>query len=151
MTAGQLWTQFQNKTGISHESYAAWQFGSDADGLAALVKSGEKRATSSLYCMYERENEPLPMVGEYNVILDSREQAVCITKTVGVEILPYGKVSAQYAALEGEGDKSLAHWREVHRAFFEQELKETALAFDEETEVVFEQFICVYTADEGGK
>jgi uncharacterized protein YhfF len=36
-------------------------------------------------------------------------------------VLPFDEVTAEYAAIEGEGDGSLAYWREAHRAFFGRE------------------------------
>jgi Uncharacterized protein conserved in bacteria len=43
----------------------------DARDLAALVKAGHKRATASAYWAYEGDQEPLPAVGDWSVIVDS--------------------------------------------------------------------------------
>ena len=68
MTAGELWKQ-SGLTGI----YEVWAFGEAPDKLASLVKDGIKTATCSAYDLYEAEDESLPVVGEYSVILDSQE------------------------------------------------------------------------------
>lgn len=41
-----------------------WKFGTDNDKLIELVLKGQKRATTSLYNEYIKEQEPLPKKGE---------------------------------------------------------------------------------------
>ena len=123
MSAEELW----KLSGISG-AYEAWAFGEAQDELADLVAAGVKTATSSAYILYEIEQEPLPEAGDYSVILNSRDEAVCIIKTVKVTVLPYDQVPAEFAYKEGEGDRSLNYWREVHEAFFANELAEAGLA-----------------------
>ena len=135
MTAEELW----EKSGIDGE-YDAWAFGDDADRLAELVKTGIKTATSSLLLFYELEDEPLPQPGEYNIILDSNDEAVCIVQTTNVYTVPFDQVSEEHAYREGEGDRTLDYWRSVHREFFLEELKEIGKTFDEGLEVVCEEF-----------
>ena len=125
-------------------TYDAWAFGADADKLAQLVLSGKKTATSSAYPIYELEGEELPKAEEYSVILDSKDEAVCIIKTTRVYIIPFNRVSEQHAYLEGEGDRTLEYWRNVHRDFFTEELREVGLEFTEEMLVVCEEFEVVY-------
>ena len=122
----------------------AWAFGSDPDGLAALVLSGRKRATSSAWPLYAPEGEALPREGEYSVILNSREEAVCMIRTVRVRVVPFSRVDARHARLEGEGDLTLNAWRRAHRRFFSEEMAEAGLTFDESMPVVCEEFEVVY-------
>ena len=141
MNAEELWKQ----SGLTG-SYEAWAFGDAPDKLAGLVLDGVKRATSSAFAVYEKTGEPVPKPGEYSVILDSKEQAVCIIRTTAVTIVPYREVTAEFAAKEGEGDRSLAYWRSVHEPFFTGELAEAGMTFDESTPVVCEEFEVVTTA-----
>lgn len=147
MTAEELWNEYARKAGIEHTDYEAWAFGDAADELAELVVSGRKTATASAFPLYELEQEPLPREGEYSVILDSREQAVCVIRTERVYLAPFREVDEEQARREGEGDLSLACWREVHERFFRQEMEEAGLAFDEDMLVVCEEFSCVYTQE----
>lgn len=140
MTAEEMW----NQSGLTGE-YDAWSFGDDADKLAQLVKDGIKTATCSAYCFYEMEEEDLPEAGAYNIILDSDDQAVCIIRTTKVYITSFNEVTADHAFKEGEGDRSLEYWRDVHKSFFTEELKEVNLHFDEEMKLVCEEFEVVYT------
>ena len=113
MTAEELW----NKSGLKGE-YDAWAFGGNPDVLAELVKNGIKTATSSAFCMYESENEPLPQPGNYSIILDSADNAACIIRTTKVYVTPFDHVCEEHAFKEGEGNRSLEYWRKVHGKFF---------------------------------
>ena len=139
MTADEMW----RSSGLRGEC-EAWAFGDAPDELAALVLSGRKTATASAYPVYEAEGEPLPKAGEYSVILDSEDNAVCVIRTTRVYVAPFRDVSAEHAFREGEGDRSLAHWRMVHEAFFERELAAVGLSFHEDMLVVCEEFERVY-------
>ncbi len=136
MTPQEMWRQFTDK----QIPYEAWPFGAAADELAALTLAGIKRATSSAQAVYEKEGARIPQAGDYSVILDSHGDAVCIIRTAQVEILPYCKITAEQAELEGEGDLSLDYWRSVHEPFFTAELAACGLEFSEDTPVVFERF-----------
>ena len=143
MTAQQMWELYSRKENLTAE-YDAWAFGDQPDALAQLVLDGIKTATSSLYLFYELEGEPLPEAGEYSVILDSKENAVCITKTTKVYTLPFDQVSAEHACREGEGDRSLAYWRKVHEEFFTKELFTEGIGFSPSLDVVCEEFERVF-------
>ena len=140
MNAEELW----NRSGLTGE-YSAWAFGEAPDKLADLVMRGIKTATCSAYCFYEMEDEALPETGEYNIILDAGDEAVCITRTTKVYVVPFSQVTAEHAYREGEGDRSLSHWRGVHRKFFTQELEAEGLEFSEDIKLVCEEFEVVYS------
>ena len=139
-----MWAEYLKVSKIEDRGYSAWAFGDSPDELAALVNSGVKRATSSSYDMYMLNDEPLPKAGEYSVILNADGEALCIIRTVRVEVVRYCDVTAAFAAAEGEGDKSLSYWRQVHERFFGMELNEAGLQFSPETKVVCELFELVY-------
>jgi len=143
MNAQEMWRKFSTEQNIS-DSYEAWAFGDDPDYLASLVLDGVKTATASLHLWYDLEKEKLPKAGEYGVILDSREQAVCIIRSTMVYVVPFCEISDNHAFREGEGDRSLAYWRKVHEEFFSEELKAIGRAFDASMKVVCEEFIRVY-------
>ena len=139
MTAKEMW----NASGIDAE-FDAWAFGDDPDTLAQLVRTGVKTATASAYPLYELEGEPLPEAGEYSVILNTRDEAVCIIRTAKVHVTPYCEVTAEQAYKEGEGDRSLSYWRQVHEAFFRKEMEAAGMTFTEDMGVVCEEFEVVY-------
>lgn len=140
MTAEQMWAEFAAACEIKGVTYDAWAFGGDADGLARLTLAGIKTATSSAHPVYAWEDEPLPEAGEYSVVLDSRDEAVCVILTESVRIVPYRDVGPDHAFREGEGDRSLAYWRQVHERFFTRELAGMGREFTPEMLVVCEEF-----------
>ena len=140
MTAEELW----EKSGLSG-TYEAWAFGGNPDGLADLVRKGIKTATASALRLYEAGGEPLPRPGEYSVILDSDDNAVCIIRTTKVYVTPFDQIPEEHAFKEGEGDRSLAYWSKVHEEFFTEELRSISQEFDTKMEVVCEEFEVVQT------
>ncbi len=139
MKAKELW----RRSGLIG-TYEAWSFGEAPDKLADLVLRGIKTATCSAYDLYLIDHEPLPKTGDYSVILDSNEEAVCIIKSIKVYVTEFNRVSEDHAFKEGEGDRSLEHWRRVHENFLTNELASVNKSFDENTKVVCEEFEVVY-------
>ena len=144
MTGKELWDLFIQENKLRDCEYDTWAFGMEADLLAHLVVIGEKTATSSAYPLYELENETLPATGEYSVILDSNDNAVCVIQNTKVSVVPFNEVTAEHAYKEGEGDKSLDFWKEVHEKFFTECLDKAGLKFTPDTEVVCEEFTVAY-------
>lgn len=144
MTDKEMWEKFRAEYDMEDCGYDAWKFGDDADRLADLTVKGEKTATASAYILYEIENEDLPEEGSYSIVLDSEGEAVCIIQTTRVYVVPFDQVTEEHACKEGEGDRSLAYWRSVHKAFFSDCLAEAGREFDERMEVVCEEFKLVY-------
>ena len=91
--------------------------------LLALIRSGRKRAGTSLLWAIESANESIPQVGQIEIVVDHRNEPALITRIIHVQTVPYCDVTAEYASIEGEGDGSLEYWREAHWAFFSRECK----------------------------
>jgi len=108
------------------------------------VLQGEKTATASAFELYEIEKEPLPKVGAYNIVLDSKDEAICIIQTTKVYVVPFNEVTEEHAFKEGEGDKTLYFWRKAHKEFFTECLVEVGREFDETMKVVCEEFEVVF-------
>lgn len=144
MTHRELWAAYKAADPTAGDGYEPWAYGADPDGLAELTRTGVKTATASAGPLYELEGEPLPQAGEYSVILNSREEAVCVIRTTRVYTVPFDRVTAEQAYREGEGDRSLAYWRQVHEDFFRAELAEAGLEFSLSMPVVCEEFEAVW-------
>jgi uncharacterized protein YhfF len=64
------------------------------------------------------EDEPNTCApGERWIVLDGREPH-CVIETTEVTYRRFNEVDASFARDEGEGDRSLAYWRDAHRAYF---------------------------------
>lgn len=167
MTAKEMWNEYRiiNKEA---NDYEAWSFAtSEGDSLARLVLDGIKTATSSLYERYKKDdtmfpqleayklsqqdidyNEPnLPKINAYNVILNGNGEAVCITRTTKVIVIPFNKVDSLHAEKEGDGERTLEYWQKVHEAFFREETTLMGIEFTEEMLILCEEFELVYPKD----
>lgn len=144
-----MWQEYCRKSGIAEDTpHETWKFcggGFLADELAKLVLSGVKTATASSKIAYETENEPLPQVGLFNVILYDNDEAACIIQNTKVSVVPFDEVSAEHAFSEGEGDRSLEYWKTVHRVAFSPDYEAVNLPFDDHGECVLEEFRLVYS------
>jgi uncharacterized protein YhfF len=110
-----FWDKFQ--ASIAYDAsplfYEAFRFDDnerDANALGALVLSGQKRATAGLLWTYELTNKPLPKVGALSVVTDWHRTPLCVIQSTHVEIVPFDSVNDSFAAIEGEGDKTLRYW-----------------------------------------
>jgi len=111
-----------------------------ANNLAKLVLPGRKTATSSSLISYEYEDERMPEVNQYDIILDGSNQPVAVIQYTKIEIMPIKEVSEQFARNEGEGDLSLSYWYAVHKEFFSSELASWRKEFTDELMVVCQTF-----------
>lgn len=137
------WQAFCEKEGLMDTQYKeAFQFGVMADWLADLVVEGKKTATCSSFPIYKIEGEPLPQVGEYNIVLDGQEEPVAIIKETSVEVMPFNEIPEAFALAEGEGDYE--DWYTGHVEFFTSYLAKFNIQFDETMLTVCEQFKKVY-------
>lgn len=139
MTDEELW----NESGLVGD-YEAWAFGGAPDKLARLVISGIKTATCSSLALMDLEGEPMPKPGDHSVILDSADNAVCIIRTTRVYVETFRNVTEDLAFKEGEGNRSLDYWRHIHMEYFSEVLGASGLPFDEDSELVCEEFELVY-------
>ncbi|MET0468737.1 MAG: ASCH domain-containing protein [Aeromicrobium sp.] len=124
----------------------AWAFGAtpeQADALLDLVLDGTKTATAGAQWDYEHEDEPLPRVGDLAIVLDSAEHPRALIEVTRVDVVPFDRVDAEHARLEGEGDRSLEHWRAVHEAFFTEHATHDR-GFSPDLPVVLERFRVLY-------
>lgn len=120
----------------------AFQFGADADWLAELVMDGKKTATCSAHVLYELEGEAIPHVGQYNIVLNSKEMPVAVIRITDVSLVPMNELPEEFALAEGEGDYD--YWWTAHKQFFSQELEVHGLSYAENLLLVCERFEVVY-------
>lgn len=120
------------------------------DRLVSAILDGSKTSTTSVLREYEIENEPLPVAGSRQLLLDSAERPVAIIETTGVRVVRLGEVDLEHARDEGEGFDSVAAWRAGHEGFWHSpamraQLADPAFEVTDETEVVLERLRVVCT------
>ncbi|MBC2183940.1 ASCH domain-containing protein [Listeria sp. FSL L7-0233] len=146
-SVNEMWQKYRAANPMISNKYEAWAFGNSvrmANELGALVMSGIKTGTSSLFYWYDQGGEMMPSVGSHVVLLDGEEEAMGIIKLIGVMIMPFNEVPETFAYLEGEGDRTLEYWRQVHTSFFMNECVELGIPFEEDALVVCEEFEVVF-------
>lgn len=115
-----------------------------ADELGALILNGKKTATCSALWEWEAEGKRITEVGQKTIVLEGRGDPLCIIETTEVEVRRFDKVEERFAREEGEGDLSLAYWREAHRRFFGRTLPKIGREFAPDMPLVCERFRVVY-------
>ena len=118
-----------------------------ADELAALVREGAKTATCSALWSYEEDQRPIPKKGELSIVIDGNGAPVAIIETVEIFLVPFNEVTERLAWEEGEGDRSLTHWRQAHRNFFGRQ-RFKGRSFDEGMPLVCERFRLLHPTPE---
>lgn len=147
----QFWQDYLSTLDDKHSHhqaiYSAWGFGDSpqlANELGALVLEGKKTATASSIWAYEDTDEPEPYPGEISIILNGNDEPICIIQTTELTVKPFNEVDEQFAYDEGEGDRSLAYWRNAHTQFFTRECQHIGRTFVETMPVLCERFKVIY-------
>ena len=145
--------QFWNDYVQSHPSlqgqryYEAFRFGNTehmANELAALVVSGVKTATSSLLWTLEQEQQSIVRVGDYSIVTNWEQRPVCLIQTTEVHLVPFKDVDAQFAYDYGEGERTLAWWKQQVWDYYVQECARIGRQATEGMPLVCERFQVVY-------
>ena len=121
------------------------------DQLVAAISSGAKTATTGLVLEYERENEPLPEVGQLLAVVDSADRRIAAIELTQVRVIRLADVDLQHALDEGEGDESVAEWRAGHEKFWHSaevraELGDPHFTVNDDTLVLAQRFRLAYVA-----
>ncbi len=142
------WRDFCIATGLpTTTAYQAWYFGDSAPmahELVELVLHGPKRATAGLSEFNDQMPQVKPVSGGYSVVTEHDGTPRAVIRTTVLERRPFAEVDAAFAWDEGEGDRTLADWKNGHRQFFTHELATFGRAFDESMTVDLERFELLY-------
>lgn len=125
---------------LKYPGARAWAFGDSpemANELADLVVKGIKTASCGSLASFNAD-DAAPGPGSYHIILNGQGVPVCVIRMVSLRLVRFCEVTEAFARKEGEGDLSLAYWREEHQAFFTREG-----VYAEDMELVAEEFVVV--------
>ena len=115
-----------------------------ADELAELVRRGVKRGTCTSQVALRQGLATSPRPGDLSVVLKGDGTPVCVIETIATFTSRFIDVDAGFAAEEGEGDGSLAYWRDAHETFFGREGERLGYTFTPQLEVECERFRVVW-------
>jgi len=142
-----FWSEFAAASGVTGEPVEVFAFGDSArmaDELGALVVAGTKQATAGLLADYDAESEPLPQVGDHEVVHLADGRPVAVIRNTEVRVAPLSSVDERFAWDEGEGDRSLAYWMDAHERFFRRRCAALGIDFDHSLPVVLVRFATVW-------
>ena len=117
----------------------------DADLCAKLVVNGIKQATAPSLWSFKVNNENIPVIGDLNIITNWNKIPKAIIKTTRIENIKYKDITAQFAYIEGEGDRSLSYWKKIHKDYYSREMKGSKEKFTEDLVIVCQYFKTIYT------
>ena len=144
------WNSYRASIGLSQtESYnfLVDEFGDSpgtADDLITLVLEGKKTATCGLAAEYQRDNYPIPKVGDQKIFINRRRQPTWVAEVTSVEIIPFSAIDDAFAHDEGEGDRSYTFWHKEHAACFTNSMKAMGKYLYEQLPTVCERFKILY-------
>lgn len=115
------------------------------DSLVASILSGTKTTTTSLLAEYAVDDDPLPVVGRRQAVIDSTGRPVVMIETVQVDQVRLDQVPLSHVIDEGEGHVTVAQWRGDHERYWQSEemrsyLTDPAFTVRNETAVILERF-----------
>lgn len=142
-----LWEEYCAAKGISAPCPPSDQFGDTpelADELVALVLNGQKQATCELKAWFDNRGVTLPAIGDQWIITDGSGAEQCIIETTQVDLCPVQQVDENFAWDEGEGDRSLAFWKDAHDAYYERQAKRDGFVYSDEMICVCERFKLIW-------
>ena len=129
------------------EYFEAFQFGAGremANQLSSLVLDGIKTATSDLIWHIDANHKPRWGVGEEHVVLDGAWTPVAVIRTTELSERRFCDVDEAFARDYGEGDRTLAWWREHIFNWYAHQCRELGIEPTQEMPLLCERFEVVY-------
>ena len=144
MNIEEYWTTFlkENKLPLDTKYVEAFKFGftdKQADELLDLVLQGKKIATTSPYFEFEDSIK----VGDYSIVLDSKEIPRCVIQTTKTQVLLFNEATFDLIKDEGE-DEVFETWHNNHVVFLKHACKEADVEYKDDMPIIFEHFKVVY-------
>lgn len=140
----QFWTSFRTRhPEVPEQPPDAFHFcdnEADANVCADLVVTGRKVATATSLAELEIAGLPPPSPGDLAIITDFSGRPRAVIRTTSVEVRRFAEIDAEFARSEGEGDLSLAWWRDAHRAYYRRVLSGSGISVDDGLLIACERF-----------
>jgi uncharacterized protein YhfF len=150
VAADELWKAYLQLLPASERQrdyFEAFQFGAGremADQLAQLVLDGIKTATSDLIWHIDAKAKPRWFVGDEHIVLNGSWAPVAVIRTTELETRRFCDVDEAFAFDYGEGDRSLAWWRQFNFAWYANECRELGIEPTDEMPLLCERFEVVF-------
>ena len=116
-----------------------------ATKVGKLVRDGVKTTTSSLVWGLEHIRQPLPKVGNIELIVNGNGEPLCIIELTEVEIKPFNAVDEQFAYEYGEGERTRSYWLRDNWQYLSRWCHEIGREPSETMPLVFQRFRVLYS------
>ena len=139
-----LWDSFADThPELKEYPYQIWNFydSKECSGIADKIINRTIRAASYSLDFFDANHEPIPEVGQYNVICCSGE-AIGIAKTTAVTEMCFCEYDQAHALTEGYA--TLEKWKKVKKEMFETQCEKMGFSFSEDMKLIYEEFEIVY-------
>lgn len=113
------------------------------DELLTLVLLGKKTAIFESLASHLVDNEPLPVNGEFYVVVDRAENPRCIIELESVNIVPFAEITWEMAERDGT-DGNLDAWRQRMTEQLEDEADFIGYEVTPDLKLVFQTFRIAY-------
>lgn len=145
-SAKEMWQAFTaDKEELKDYPYKLWKFSDEGEyrkNIIARILDGDVQGESYSIDFFDANSQPLPQVGQYNVVCDMNRQAYAIVKTVEVSAARYGDVTTELARLEG--CSTISQWRRFNENKYRSLCDRMDIVFSKELPLIFERFEVVY-------
>ena len=115
-----------------------------ADRIARLITSGIKTTTSSLLWSQQKHQWVLEKPGDKTIVLDSKNNPVCIVEIQAVFVRPFDQVDAEFVYNYGEGDRTMDFWHKNMWEYYQEECKELGKNAEKDMPMICQVFKVIY-------
>jgi uncharacterized protein YhfF len=107
--------------------------------------AGAKTTTSSLLWEYQKLGKPLPRVGSLSILENGQGEPVCVVETIWLEVVPFEKIDADFAAAYGEWGDTFPAWQRNTWKYYSKQCDLLERVPTLQMPLVCERFNVVYT------
>ena len=118
------------------------------DEIADFAVRSLKRGTCHQAMQFDIEKIPMRRVGDHWIVVKVDGTPICVVRIIGINIIPFNQVGPEFAASEGPERgliPSHENWSYGHRRYFMEQCERWGVPYREDTPVVCESFITVYS------
>ena len=110
--------------------------------LSLILEEKKKVMITPLYAYTEEEND-MPILNSYSVIMDWEGYPRCIIKTTKVSIIPFNNITKEIVDLEGE-NTTLEEWKASNEKYYKEDAIEYGYSFSSDMELCVEEFVIIH-------
>jgi uncharacterized protein YhfF len=145
------WQKARKALGLPEQDYHVSTFSDPrysqrTDYISDLASKGVKQGTCHIELDFEVNKVRRRKPGDHWVVIDSKNNPLCVIKVTRVDIKPFNQIGEDFAKVENEGDGTFKYWYDGHLGYFERQCKAWDKEWRMDAPCVCEYFTKVYPA-----